>query len=185
MEVVQKDVRYQFGGEGIGLHQHGHTGRGDLPGNNFKAFAFRTEAGSHFGVLLGSRFRERPQTEQDHSRENKPFTRGTGEGFHRLCPLPAASRKNAIERAIILSRGGPLRFDEILAPLRSATATDFGNHEPVLTLNEVQARQIRRVLEKTGGRVEGKGGAADLLNINPGTLRHRMRKLGIPFGKRK
>ncbi len=93
--------------------------------------------------------------------------------------------ENAIERAIILSRGGPLRFDQILAPLRSATDTGFGNHEPVLTLNEVQARQIRRVLEKTGGRVEGKGGAADLLNVNPGTLRHRMRKLGIPFGKRK
>jgi transcriptional regulator with GAF, ATPase, and Fis domain len=55
----------------------------------------------------------------------------------------------------------------------------------MLTLNEVQARHIRRVLEKTGGRVEGKGGAADWLNINPGTLRHRMRKLGIPFGKRK
>ena len=69
---------------GIALHQHGHTGRGDLTGNNFKAFAVRTEAGSHFGVLLGSRFRERPQTEQDHSWENTPFTGGTGEGFHRL-----------------------------------------------------------------------------------------------------
>jgi transcriptional regulator with GAF, ATPase, and Fis domain len=60
----------------------------------------------------------------------------------------------------------------------------MGNKEQDLTLNEVQARHIRRVLDKTGGRVEGRGGAADLLNINPGTLRHRMRKLGIPFGRR-
>jgi hypothetical protein len=35
----------------------------------------------------------------------------------------------------------------------------------------------------TGGRVEGQGGAAELLGVNPGTLRHRMRKLGIAFGR--
>jgi DNA-binding protein Fis len=40
------------------------------------------------------------------------------------------------------------------------------------------------VLKVTSGRVEGKGGAAELLGINPGTLRHRMRKLQIPFGRK-
>jgi DNA-binding protein Fis len=40
------------------------------------------------------------------------------------------------------------------------------------------------VLKVTNGRVEGKEGAAELLGINPGTLRHRMRKLQIPFGRK-
>jgi DNA-binding protein Fis len=36
----------------------------------------------------------------------------------------------------------------------------------------------------TSGRVGGKQGAAYLLNINPSTLRKKMRKLGIPFGRK-
>jgi DNA-binding protein Fis len=38
-------------------------------------------------------------------------------------------------------------------------------------------------MELAGGKVEGASGAAATLGINPGTLRSRMRKLGIPFGK--
>jgi transcriptional regulator with GAF, ATPase, and Fis domain len=45
------------------------------------------------------------------------------------------------------------------------------------------ANHILAALKISGGKVEGKNGAAQLLEINPGTLRHRMRKLGIPFGK--
>jgi transcriptional regulator with GAF, ATPase, and Fis domain len=40
------------------------------------------------------------------------------------------------------------------------------------------ARHIQDALDKTHGRIEGKGGAADLLDINPHTLRSRMKKLG-------
>jgi transcriptional regulator with GAF, ATPase, and Fis domain len=43
------------------------------------------------------------------------------------------------------------------------------------------AGHIRTALEMTGGKV--KGGAAELLGVNPGTLRHHMRKLGIAFGR--
>jgi hypothetical protein len=38
-------------------------------------------------------------------------------------------------------------------------------------------------LELTDGKVEGQDGAAKLLGVHPGTLRNRMRKLGIPFGR--
>jgi formate hydrogenlyase transcriptional activator len=34
-------------------------------------------------------------------------------------------------------------------------------------------------LKQTGGVVEGRRGAARLLNLHPNTLRHRMDKLGI------
>jgi len=41
------------------------------------------------------------------------------------------------------------------------------------------------VLELTGGKIHGPGGAGEVLGMNPDTLRYRMRKLGIPFRKRK
>lgn len=51
--------------------------------------------------------------------------------------------------------------------------------EPFPTLDQAMARHIERALEQTGGRIEGKGGAAELLDINPHTLRSRMKKLGV------
>ena len=50
-------------------------------------------------------------------------------------------------------------------------------------LDQVTADHIRRVLKITKRRVEGEKGESDLLGINPGTLRGRMRKLGISFGR--
>jgi transcriptional regulator with GAF, ATPase, and Fis domain len=46
-------------------------------------------------------------------------------------------------------------------------------------------RHIRRVLEMTKGKVHGKGGAAEVLGINPSTLRNRMNQLGISYGRRR
>jgi formate hydrogenlyase transcriptional activator len=39
------------------------------------------------------------------------------------------------------------------------------------------------VLEATHWRIEGSGGAAEKLGLNPSTLRGRMRKLGIRRGQ--
>lgn len=47
------------------------------------------------------------------------------------------------------------------------------------SLAEAMKRHIERALERTDGRIEGKRGAACLLDINPHTLRARMRKLRI------
>jgi DNA-binding protein Fis len=52
-----------------------------------------------------------------------------------------------------------------------------------LRLQEVEYRHVRRIMEITDGRVEGKKGAAVLLGMNPATLRHRLQKLNIPFGR--
>jgi transcriptional regulator with GAF, ATPase, and Fis domain len=53
-----------------------------------------------------------------------------------------------------------------------------------MPLDDAQRWAIRAALETTGGKVEGAGGAAELLNIHPSTLRARMRKLGLAFGRR-
>jgi transcriptional regulator with GAF, ATPase, and Fis domain len=93
--------------------------------------------------------------------------------------------ENAVERAIILNREGPLSFPD-LGPRNEAQAAAA----PVMpaggsyNLDQVTAAHIRRVLKVTNGRVEGKEGAAELLGMHPGTLRHRMRKLQIPFGRK-
>ncbi len=42
---------------------------------------------------------------------------------------------------------------------------------------------IERALAASGGRIEGNRGAAEILGINPHTLRARMRKLGIDWNR--
>ena len=51
------------------------------------------------------------------------------------------------------------------------------------TLEQVTARHIKLVLDHTEGKVHGPDGAAKLLGINPSTLRYRMDKLGIRYGR--
>jgi hydrogenase-4 transcriptional activator len=52
-----------------------------------------------------------------------------------------------------------------------------------LSIDSAMRRHIERVLRMTRGKVEGPGGAAELLKINPHTLRGRMRKLSIDWVK--
>jgi transcriptional regulator with GAF, ATPase, and Fis domain len=47
------------------------------------------------------------------------------------------------------------------------------------TLEEIEREHILAVLEGTGWRVSGDGGAARLLGMKPTTLEARMKKLGI------
>jgi PAS domain S-box-containing protein len=89
--------------------------------------------------------------------------------------------KNVIERALILTTGSTLRIE---APGRSRS-TKADRDDRVLPLEQVQRRHIARVLETVGGRVGGPGGAAELLEMKPTTLRSKMRRLGIdPKGYR-
>jgi transcriptional regulator with GAF, ATPase, and Fis domain len=107
---------------------------------------------------------------------------------------------NVVERALIQSDGKTLLFDDAMPALEKAPApTEAAAARPsrpdagtpadatgrYFKLEEVEARHIRSVMEATGGRIEGKKGAAVLLGMNPATLRYRMQKLGIPFGRSK
>ena len=56
--------------------------------------------------------------------------------------------------------------------------------EGSLKLDGVISGPIRWVLGMANGRVHGKGGAAELLGMNPSTLRYRMNQLGIPYGRK-
>jgi transcriptional regulator with GAF, ATPase, and Fis domain len=92
--------------------------------------------------------------------------------------------ENLVERAMILHRGGPLRFDDLtVSPFKKTAVTLEGTDENRLRLDSVIANHIRRVLGMTGGKIHGPGGAGELLGVNPNTLRAKMSKLGIPFRK--
>jgi len=94
--------------------------------------------------------------------------------------------ENLLERALILSRGEPLTFDDLGGEkLKGGSFTAVPSPDESLKLDEVMSRHIQRVLEMTKGKVHGKGGAAELLGINPSTLRNRMNQLRIPYGRRK
>ncbi|MCP4577099.1 MAG: AAA domain-containing protein [Deltaproteobacteria bacterium] len=99
-------------------------------------------------------------------------------------PWPGNVREleNAVERALIISNGEPLFFDNIGPSVRTAQNETLDRNE-TLDLDEAMAGHIRKVLDMCNGQVEGRDGAAQLLNINPSTLRKRMRKLGIQFGR--
>jgi formate hydrogenlyase transcriptional activator len=51
--------------------------------------------------------------------------------------------------------------------------------EQSLHLGELERSHILKVLDQTSWRIYGNGGAAELLGLNPETLRSRIRKLGI------
>jgi len=54
-----------------------------------------------------------------------------------------------------------------------------------LNLDEAIALHLSKVLEIANGRIHGPGGAAELLDVNPSTLRWRLDKLGIKYGRLK
>ena len=92
--------------------------------------------------------------------------------------------ENVVERALIINREQPLTFDDLATSHSEKTehSTPSIFEEP-RQLNEVIADTIRKALQDCNGQVEGRTGAASLLGLNPGTLRQKMRKLGIPFGR--
>jgi len=79
--------------------------------------------------------------------------------------------RNVIERHLITYKG-PV-FEAELPPLIRPTASAED------TAEEVERNHIHRVLERTGWRIRGQGGAAETLALKPTTLESRMKKLGI------
>ncbi len=89
-------------------------------------------------------------------------------------PWPGNVRemRNVIEHAIIMSDGATLR----VAPLGGANPEA---HATPVTLRETEKQAISQALRQTNGRICGKNGAAELLDLKPTTLHSKMKKLGL------
>ena len=79
--------------------------------------------------------------------------------------------RNVIERAMIVTQGTSLHI-EIPKSIDSTNKQDMG-------LDEFEKNHIIDVLSRTGWKVRGKNGAAELLRLKPSTLESKMHKLGI------
>ena len=95
--------------------------------------------------------------------------------------------RNVIERAAIFARGGALEFD---LPVTGASVdpTSFGPQysdglDPeYLTESEMRRRErenLLAILQKTGWRIKGSDGAAELLGVKASTLVARIKKMGF------
>jgi transcriptional regulator with GAF, ATPase, and Fis domain len=86
-------------------------------------------------------------------------------------PWPGNVRElsNVVERAMILATDTTLRV-ELPEPARATGQ---------MTMEDGMREQILQVLQDTGWRIRGAGGAAEILAMKPTTLESRMAKLGI------
>ncbi|MGE4520399.1 MAG: sigma-54 interaction domain-containing protein [Desulfobacteraceae bacterium] len=99
--------------------------------------------------------------------------------------------ENAVERELIRAKAKnceTLNFSEyennrnpieIPVPLKQSSS-----YQSLLSIDEVLKNHIEKVLESTKGKIQGENGAAKILEVHPSTLRHKMTKLNIAFGKK-
>jgi PAS domain S-box-containing protein len=86
---------------------------------------------------------------------------------------------NVVERAVLTSTEGVLRLAEPLQAATSGNPSTQTTPSPLSTLREVESAHISAVLEACGGKIAGPGGAAEVLDLHPNTLRSRIKKLGL------
>jgi formate hydrogenlyase transcriptional activator len=86
--------------------------------------------------------------------------------------------RNVLEQAVIHSPGNTLQLPLGFADFPSE-ATPPNSRKGFESLESIEKQHILKVLEATEWRISGPKGAANILKINPSTLRFRMKKLEI------
>lgn len=104
-------------------------------------------------------------------------------------PWPGNVRElqHVVERALLLSPAGTLRFDGLLAQtaVAATSVADPPTREaaravvPESEWRKRERQNLRAALDAAGGRVYGPGGAAELLGVKPSTLVSRLAALDV------
>lgn len=109
-------------------------------------------------------------------------------GYH--WPGNVREMSAVIDRAVLLGQGRTLSLAAALGQRPSADPAPSPQREAsrgvsarVEALDDVIRRHIEVALEAARGRIEGPAGAARMLRVNPHTLRARMRRLKVDWGR--
>jgi DNA-binding NtrC family response regulator len=93
--------------------------------------------------------------------------------------------QHTIERAVLLAEGEVLTIERPAESPSGAgqaggpVAAPGETARELISLDDMERQYIQEVLRHTGGQIAGKGGAAEILGLQPSTLRSRMMKLGL------
>jgi transcriptional regulator with GAF, ATPase, and Fis domain len=112
------------------------------------------------------------------------------DAIDRLCahfwPGNVRELENAVESALIQHRQGPLFFHRSFElPEKDIVAIPLKQAPGRLNLDDAMRYHIRQTLALAKGKVNGPDGAAVLLGVHPNTLRNKMKKLNISFGRKR
>lgn len=93
--------------------------------------------------------------------------------------------ENLIERQVILSSGDSIKFNELRHAARSIekpVPTESSDNRPCMShweIREIEKQNLMKALRTANGKVFGRAGAAEMLEIKPTTLASRLKKLNI------
>jgi transcriptional regulator with GAF, ATPase, and Fis domain len=114
-----------------------------------------------------------------HKKRELKLTKAQNRALHDYqWPGNVRELKNVIERAVLLSEDNLLDLN-LPSNIQIHSENPFADFP---TLEEVQRRYIDLVIKKTGGKIGGAGGAAEILGMNRTSVYSRMRQLKIDIG---
>jgi transcriptional regulator with PAS, ATPase and Fis domain len=96
-------------------------------------------------------------------------------------PWPGNIREleNVLERAVIVCNADTIKIKDIGPVISEPNQSKRINKLDILPLEELEREHILRALNHTNWKIHGASGTAELLGINPSTLRSRIKKLSI------
>ena len=115
------------------------------------------------------------------TREGRPTPLLSEEAMERLLeyhwPGNIRELENTIQRNVLLAKGPMIESLEM--PAAKKIPISGSGEQKFKTMIEMERDHILSVLESCNWKISGKGGAAEILDINVNTLNSRMKKLGI------
>jgi transcriptional regulator with GAF, ATPase, and Fis domain len=84
--------------------------------------------------------------------------------------------RNVVEHSLITSPGSIFKLADFSFEKRKTLSPPPSK---MVSIDEVQQQHITNILNETQWKINGPGGAAEILQMKPSTLRNRMKKLGI------
>ena len=121
----------------------------------------------------------------------KKLAQKHGKAIHKISKLVSEALKkyswpgnireleNVIEHAVIVSNSDTIKLKDINPTIVNKESTTSPMQHKILSLQEAEREHIFKALKQTNWQIHGDSGAAELLGINPSTLRSRMKKLDI------